>query len=321
MEAVSLPESVTTITGYAFYGCDKLSNVYYSGNKNKWNKINFNYGNDNLKNATVTYGKAPTYTIISTTKFGTITPDKTSAAMGEKITFTVTPTSGYMLTDGSVKVNNGEVSVTSNGSSYSFTMPDNNVTITATFEKIPPEMVTVTFNAGDGTLKGSSTMKVEKGKALTQSGIPTAEKDGYKFSGWLLNGKTFSLDTPITENITLTALWLENGIQKSTVPTLSKYADIMNFEKSAGANDGAIFTVTKKGNAKVPQPVVFVAHFGTDGTLQSADKFDFTKNGDTYTAIVDKQTGNYKLFVWTDDAASMLEPITAPLTAADRVFE
>ncbi|MBQ2663791.1 MAG: hypothetical protein IJI39_10370 [Clostridia bacterium] len=119
----------------------------------------------------------------------------------------------------------------------------------------------------------------------------------------------------------ITALWVENEIQKSAVPTLSRYADIMNFEKPAGANGGAIFTVTKKGSAKVPQPVVFVAHFGTDGTLQSVDKFDFTKNGDTYTAIVDKQTGNYKLFVWTDDAASMLEPITAPLTAADRVFE
>ena len=322
LEAVSIPESVTTITGYAFYGCDKLSNVYYSGNKNSWNKINFNYGNDNLKNAAVTYGKAPTYTITTGTKFGTITPDKTSATMGEKVTFTVAPSAGYMLTDGSVKVNNGEVSVTSNGSSYSFTMPDKNVTITAIFEEIPPEMVTVSFDASEGTLTGASAVKVEKGTALSQSSIPTASKDGYTFSGWLLNGKTFSLDTPITENITLTALWVENEIQKSTVPTLSKYADIMNFEKSAGANDSVIFTISKKNgsNANIPQPVVFVAHFGTDGTLQSADKFDFTKSGNTYTAIVDKQTGNYKLFVWTDDAASMLEPITAPLTAEDNIF-
>ena len=36
------------------------------------------------------------------------------------------------------------------------------------------------------------------------------EKDGYIFKNWELNGKEFDFQTPITENIVLTAKWEEN---------------------------------------------------------------------------------------------------------------
>ena len=109
-------------------------------------------------------------------------------------------------------------------------------------------------------------------------------------------------------------------IQKTAVPALSKFADLMDIEISAGENDSAIFTVTKKGDESIPKPVVYAAHFDADGILQNVDQFNFTQNGDAYTAVVDKQTGRYKLFVWTDDTGNKCEPVTAPLTAADDVF-
>ena len=109
-------------------------------------------------------------------------------------------------------------------------------------------------------------------------------------------------------------------IQKTAVPALSKFADVMDIKKSAGANDSLIFTVTPKGDESIPQPVVLAAQFGIDGNLLKVDKFDFTKNDDTYTATVDRQTGEYRLFVWTDDVSDLGEPITAPLIAADKVF-
>ena len=109
-------------------------------------------------------------------------------------------------------------------------------------------------------------------------------------------------------------------IQKTAVPALSKFADVMDIKKSAGANDSLIFTVTPKGDESIPQPVVLAAQFGIDGNLLKVDKFDFTRNDDTYTATVDRQTGEYRLFVWTDDVSDLGEPITAPLIAADKVF-
>jgi hypothetical protein len=72
------------------------------------------------------------YTVgIGELRNGTINPEPTSAAAGTTIALTVSPSTGYALKAGSVKVNNGAVAVSGSGSAYRFVMPAGNVTASA----------------------------------------------------------------------------------------------------------------------------------------------------------------------------------------------
>ena len=70
---------------------------------------------------------------ISEAPNGTVTADKETANIGEEVTLTVTPNAGYELADLTVKSGETTITVTDN----KFTMPADNVTVTATFEKKP----------------------------------------------------------------------------------------------------------------------------------------------------------------------------------------
>ena len=63
---------------------------------------------------------------------GTVTADKEYASATELVTLTVTPAEGYKVAD--VKVNGVSLNPTNN--TYSFEMPEEDVTITATFEPV-----------------------------------------------------------------------------------------------------------------------------------------------------------------------------------------
>lgn len=69
---------------------------------------------------------------------------------------------------------------------------------------------TVTFDTMGGSLINSITLK--KGSVLGDVKIPS--KDGYLFVNWLKNGVLYDKDSPITEDITLTASWIEKPIVK-----------------------------------------------------------------------------------------------------------
>lgn len=55
LKSVELPKSVSNISGDAFSGCDSLTDVYYSGSKTDWSKINIDKNNDTLINANIHY--------------------------------------------------------------------------------------------------------------------------------------------------------------------------------------------------------------------------------------------------------------------------
>ena len=55
MTSVTIPDSVTIIGGSAFFDCDNLTDVYYTGTEIAWNKIKISDYSDVLKNATIHY--------------------------------------------------------------------------------------------------------------------------------------------------------------------------------------------------------------------------------------------------------------------------
>lgn len=78
---------------------------------------------------------------------------------------------------------------------------------------------TVTFVNEDGTKLAN--VNIEKGDTLEDIDKPT--KEGYIFVSWLKNGIEYDIKTPINEDITLTANWIET-------PSLTKkYTVTFNF--------------------------------------------------------------------------------------------
>ena len=78
------------------------------------------------------------------------------------------------------------------------------IILTAVFKKVDKnEVIVITFNKDNG--EDNSTIEIIKNDKVTPISEP--EKEGYNFVGWYLNDMYFSFDTPIEENITLTAKW------------------------------------------------------------------------------------------------------------------
>jgi hypothetical protein len=79
---------------------------------------------------------------------GNITADPASAAAGTTITLTVSADADYQLKILTIKNASGaDVAVNGTGASRTFTMPASNVTVSAVFEKVPPNTYSVTVNA------------------------------------------------------------------------------------------------------------------------------------------------------------------------------
>ena len=55
LASVTIPDNVTSIGEEAFYGCSRLTTVNYKGTQEQWKKISINYGNEDLKSATINY--------------------------------------------------------------------------------------------------------------------------------------------------------------------------------------------------------------------------------------------------------------------------
>ncbi len=55
MLSIVIPESVTKIDDYAFYGCTRLMRVYYTGTEEQWNQIEIGVENDHLLEADVRF--------------------------------------------------------------------------------------------------------------------------------------------------------------------------------------------------------------------------------------------------------------------------
>lgn len=127
--------------------------------------------------------------------------DKTEAAKGEKVTVTATPETGKVLGTVTVVGENGStpIETTVSGNTATFTMPDQDVTVTGvTFRDA--KTCTVTFSSSNDTFGtvsatngatpiSSSPATVTEGDEVTFTAKP---EDGYALSGWTVNGVSAS---------------------------------------------------------------------------------------------------------------------------------
>ena len=95
------------------------------------------------------------------------------------------------------------------GTPYDFSTPvTGDITLTAGWEKTeePVTTFTVSFRTNGGTAVDQQT--IVEGGTVEKPADPTRE--GYTFTGWLLDGQPYDFSTPITGNIVLDAAWEQN---------------------------------------------------------------------------------------------------------------
>ncbi|MCR5313135.1 MAG: InlB B-repeat-containing protein [Bacteroidaceae bacterium] len=201
--------------------------------------------------------------------------------VGSSLSLTATANTGYKFVNWTVGDN-----VVSTNASFTYVMPDNNVTVTANFS---PKQYVVKFLDYDGKEISSSTL--DYGATIVTPDNP--EREGYSFSGW---DKVVAATVPAND-VTYTAQYAKNSY--NVVYTV----DGTNF-----------YSTTALYGAAVPTPVTNPTKTGYtfDGwnpevatTMPASDvTYEATWKANTYTVTFDPKNGEeptvYKLDYGTE---------------------
>ncbi|MBQ9249646.1 MAG: InlB B-repeat-containing protein [Oscillospiraceae bacterium] len=143
---------------------------------------------------------------------GTASAEPVSGVTGTEVTLTATPNDGYRLKEWQVEPDS--VTITNN----KFTIGDENVTVTAIFEEIPPATYSVTVTVeGSGTASASPT----SGISGTEVALTATPNDGYHLKEWQVEPDSVAItDNKFTigsENVTVKAIFEEIPVSSHTV--------------------------------------------------------------------------------------------------------
>ena len=221
----------------------------------------------------VTIAGAPRYTLtIADSANGSITVvNATETAedgkplffKDELVMLSIAPDEGYMLS--ALSVNGIPATVAVGDDTYTFAQPEENVTITATFEKRNEHTVTFDANGGsepeDLPEEGTTAMPAKKVLHGSEYYLPECEfvaPEGKQFKAWQIDGTEYPVNAPVTvtADITVKALW------EDAPPAPTEY----------------IVTVTNDGNG-IGTATPSTAAAGTEITLTAmpSEEYHFKK--------------------------------------------
>lgn len=155
-------------------------NTYYVKQSDKPYTIRLTNPGKNPPEFVVTQGTQYSVTVAPDIENGTISVDKEKSYEGDTVNVTATPDSGYVLE--TVKFNGESAKVV--GNTATFTMPNADVTVTATFRKANKYTVTIANNITNGTVTAngsSNAITVTEGTSVTLVANPASS---YSFSSW-----------------------------------------------------------------------------------------------------------------------------------------
>ncbi len=248
---------------------------------------------------------------------GTASLSKTTAQIGDEITVTATPTTGYKLKS---ITTSPERTVTNN----KFTMPAGNVTVTVTFEKITYTVTKTVTPSGAGTVTLSKT-SAKMGDTVTVSQTPAS---GYVFDGWettpanLISSGQFTMPA---SNVTVKAKYLKystatlanksltsNGTVKLTISAdkaTYKHKYRLNF--GTGMTSGWVDVA-----AGVSEVNVSVPDSWADAIPNATSKTGGTMEVRTYKADGTTLIGTYTISGLTYNVRSGLVPTLTDITTS-----
>lgn len=128
----------------------------------------------------VTQGTQYSVTVAPDIENGTISVDKEKSYEGDTVNVTATPDSGYVLE--TVKFNGESAKVV--GNTATFTMPNADVTVTATFRTAKEYKVTIANNITNGTVTANGSSKAITVTEGTSVKLVADPASSYSFSSW-----------------------------------------------------------------------------------------------------------------------------------------
>ena len=208
ISASANPTAGGTVTGAGQYYENSQCTLTATANAHyeftKWTKNGTQVSTDNPYTFTVTGNEtyvaqftalSPHTVTCNAVEHGTISASPTTAYKNETVTLSATPASGYYFGTWTVKdANNNPIQVTNN----QFTMPDSNVTVSATF--VPGYNVTLA-SVENGTISATPT----GGPAGTEVTLTATAATGYAFESWIVyeTGNTSNLVTVNNNKFTM----------------------------------------------------------------------------------------------------------------------
>ena len=133
---------------------------------------------------------------------------------GELVMLSIDPDEGYMLS--ALSVNGIPATVAVGDDTYTFAQPEENVTITATFEKRNEHTVTFDANGGsepeelpEGVTTAMPAKKVLHGSEYSLPECEFVAPEGKQFKAWEIGGTEYPVNAPVTvtADIIVKALW------------------------------------------------------------------------------------------------------------------
>lgn len=220
LTSVTISKSVTNIGDNAFWDCKELTDVYYDGTQEDWNKISIGKYNDSLADATMHYNGSsnpqPTTKYTVTVNGGTATPEQ--AAKNATVSIEADEAPNGQIFD--KWTSNDDVTfANANNASTTFKMPEKDVTVTATYKELPAGTYAVTVVSGgvDGTKGIVTTTGAAVGTTVKIKANPAPS--GKTFDKWTsADGVTFANATKAEttfempeKNVTVTANYKSTG--------------------------------------------------------------------------------------------------------------
>lgn len=183
-----------------------------------------------VKTYAVSYNTSSNATITVTNAKGT---DLSETLAGDTVTVTVTPNANYKCTGITVTAENGTtVTPTGSGTSWSFTMPASDVSVSATFEEKPKVSYSVTTG---GTPIPMSESSSTPGLFISESKLSDAGNNG----AWFKIVKTEGTSTQYSNSGTgnSTAWWFNNTSSTFTINNWDGDSSVSNNSFSQNAGD------------------------------------------------------------------------------------
>ena len=155
-------------------------NTYYVDYSDKPYTIRLTNPGKNPPQFVVTQGTQYSVTVAPDIENGTISVDKEKSYEGDTVNVTATPDSGYVLE--TVKFNGESAKVV--GNTATFTMPNADVTVTATFRTAKEYKVTIENNITNGTVTANGSSKAITVTEGTSVKLVADPASSYSFSSW-----------------------------------------------------------------------------------------------------------------------------------------
>jgi len=216
-------------------------------------------------------------TVDETITNGVVTVDTAEATAGTVITVTVEPAAGYKLKDNTLKANFDVIAMTEGA--YTFTMPAEDVEITAQFERIK-YTVTATADSDKGTVSVSK-VRALPGETIT---VTPAAKTGWEISAVKVNGSEieavqgFYTFTMPEGNVEVVVEFAETryGFTIEPQDNVTVTADVTDTSLTAG-------TVVTLSHTDLDEKFVFVNYL-VNGEPIAGDSFTMGSEAVTVTA-------------------------------------